>query len=49
MIRAQYNNLEDLTSVAEFVVEASSFEMLKLWEEFHEELNWQECARGWVE
>lgn len=51
----RYNELEDLTSVAVFVVEVSHYERQTLWEIFakdapsprHPLLDWKDCNRGW--
>lgn len=51
-----YKELEDLTGVAEFVVEASSYEKQSLWERWAKQsasptkslLDWLDCGRGWL-
>lgn len=52
----RYETLEDLTTVAVFVVEASSFEKQALWERWAQQsarpverlLDWRDCGRGWL-
>jgi hypothetical protein len=52
----RYETLEDLTKVAVFVVEASSFEHQSLWERWAKQsaspvnslLDWRDCGRGWL-
>lgn len=56
MADPRYESLEQLASVAVFVVEASRFEQQILWEKWAKQsptptkplLDWQECGRGWL-
>lgn len=45
----QDQDIDEKMSKTVYVVEANSYESMKLWEEFHLEINWQQNQWGYME